>query len=215
MPKRLPDVKTIVTRQEVLEALWGAWIAYFNAVPKKESIWVLMSQWALESGWGNFCHCYNLGNVKSRPGDGRNYCFFECDEVLGRKSAERYRAKDPGLVKIKSYQGNMAVVQFYPDHPVARFRAFESLHGGAADYLALLAKRFHMSWPAVAAGDPAQFAHLLKLQGYYTASESRYTKTLTGVFEMIAKDGKLDYESLPIMTRGERQAVLDRLVFSV
>jgi hypothetical protein len=206
MVERLPDKKTQVSRQAVLEALWKAWMVYFNAVPKKESIWVLMSQWALETGWGRSMHCFNMGNAKSRKGDGYNYTYFKCNEIFRTKSAERYQARDPEHAKITSYRDDgTAIIWFYPDHPACRFRAFRTIHEGAYDYLSMLVKRFHMAWPAVVEGSPAKFAHLLKVQGYYTADEREYTDTLTKVYHMIAEDSRLRYGSLPFMTEDEKR----------
>lgn len=210
MPQRLPDQKTPVSRQAVLEALWKAWMGFFNSVPKRESIWVLMAQWALETGWGKSMHCYNMGNVKSREGDGFDYTYFACNEILLKASAERYQRNSPQTAKITSYRADgTAIIWFYPDHPGCRFRAFNSLREGAADHLALIFKRFSRAWPAVAEGDPSKFAHLLKLQGYYTADEASYTRTLTSVYSMIAQDTRLQYEDLPTMTDSEKEAVMN------
>lgn len=208
MAQRLPDQKTPVSRQAVLEALWKAWMAYFNSAPKRESIWVLMSQWALETGWGASCHCYNLGNVKSREGDGFDYTYFACNEILPKATALRYQNNTPDTAKITSVRSDgTAIIWFHPDHPGCRFRAFKTLQEGAADHLALLFKRFHKAWPAVAEGDPAKFSHMLKMQGYYTADLASYTKTLTSVFNMIAGDKRLKYDDLPVMTEDEKQSI--------
>jgi hypothetical protein len=209
MAQRLPDQKTPVTRQEVLEALWGAWAVYFNAIPKKESIWVLMSQWALETGWSSSMHCYNLGNVKSRDGDGYDYTYFACNEILPKASAEKLQAKDPKRAKITSYRSDgTAIIWFYPDHPGCRFRAFSTLQEGALDHLVILVKKFDKAWSAVAEGDPAKFAHLLKVQGYYTADETSYSKALTSIFRGLAKDTTLNYSDLPTLTGEEKERIL-------
>lgn len=207
MTERLPDQITPATRQEVLEALWKSWIVYFNSIPKKESIWVLMSQWALESGWGRSCHCYNLGNVKSREGDGYDYTYFACNEILPKASAEKLQAKDPKRAKITSYRSDgTAIIWFYPDHPGCRFRAFRTLQEGALDHLVILVKKFDKAWSAVAEGDPAKFAHLLKVQSYYTADEYSYTASLVGCFQSLAK-ANLDYSVLPVLTRGVQDRI--------
>ena len=57
---------------------------------------------------------------------------------------------------------------------------------GARDYLDELQRRFAKSWGAVLAGDPAAFSHALRLQGYYTAPEASYTKTLLALFRELA-----------------------------
>jgi len=60
MAKELPDKKTPAPKEEVIKALWQAWEDYFGETPKRESIWILTSQWALETGWGKSMHCFNL-----------------------------------------------------------------------------------------------------------------------------------------------------------
>jgi hypothetical protein len=81
----------------------------------------------------------------------------------------------------------MASVWIDPEHPWCRFRAFHSLLEGAIDYVKLLNKRFQKSWPAIIAGDPALFAHLLKVQRYYTADESVYVASVKSCFNEWAK----------------------------
>ena len=188
MPNELTAQKTTATREEVIRSLYEAWIHLFGEVPKKESIWVLASQWCLETGNGKSMWCYNLGNVKSKDGDGHDYCYFACNEILKKSVADAYAAKDPSTAKVTQYRADgTAIIWFYPKHPGCRFRAFNSLVDGCIDYIGLLNKRFTNAWPAVCAGDPAQFSHMLRTQGYYTADESAYTKTLTSVFGTISR----------------------------
>jgi hypothetical protein len=141
-----------------LGALQVAWKNQFGSAAQPSSLLVLLAQWALETGRGRSMHCYNLGNVKS-AGTSGDWCFFRCDEIINDK-----------------------VVWFEPDAAGCCFRAFADLNAGAADYLKTLNSRFQRSWPAVLSGDPAAFAHLLKLQGYYTANEAQYTHTLVALF---------------------------------
>lgn len=193
MPNELIAKTTPVSKEEVLKALYDAWIHLFGVTPKKESVWVLASQWALETGYGKSMWCYNLGNVKSTEGDGHDYCYFACNEILKTAVADAIAAKNPGIAKVTKYRDNgTAIIWFYPKHPGCRFRAFNTLLEGCIDYIGLLNKRFSKSWPAVLAGDPAQFSHLLRVQGYYTADEASYTSTMKSVFGTISKL-KVDY----------------------
>ncbi len=197
MATELPDLKTVASKEEVLRALWEAWLHCFGVPPKKESIWILLAQTALETGWMASCHNWNLGNVKSREGDGFDYCFFACNEILKKAAAEAYVAKSPQTAKITTYRKDgTCIIWFYPKHPACRFRAFHTLLEGCIDHISLVHKRFARSWPAVLAGDPAQYAHALKLQGYYTADEASYKKTLVSVFGTVSRL-KVDYSSLP------------------
>lgn len=188
MADRLVDVKTPATKEEIFVALWAAWIQLFNEVPKRESILILMSQWALETGWGRYMHCFNFGNVKSYEGDSYDYCYFACNEILKKAVAEKYVANNPATAKITQYRNDgTAIIWFYPDHSGCRFRAFHTILEGALDHISIVSKRFAKSWPAVLAGDPKQYSHMLRQQGYYTADESTYTATLTSVFNGLKK----------------------------
>lgn len=197
MAQELTAEKTVVPREEVLRALWGAWLACFGEVPKKESIWILLSQWALETGWGKSMWNFNLGNVKSRDGDGYDYCFFACNEIFKTSVAQSYQKNNPDTAKITANRADgTSIIWFYPKHPACRFRAFRTLLDGAVDHLSIVHKRFSRSWPAVLAGDPAQYSHMLRAQGYYTADEAQYTKTLVSVYNTIAHMA-FDYSTLP------------------
>lgn len=211
MASELPDKKTPVTKEQAVEALWKAWQGFFGSTPKKESIWVLASQWALETGWGRSMHNYNLGNVKARDGDGFDYQYFACNEILKRAEAEKLNEADPDHAKISTTRSDgTCIIWFYPNHPGCRFRAFNSLIAGATDYIALLAKRFDKAWPAVSAGDPALFSHMLRQQGYYTADEYSYTTSLVKCYNALARLA-FDYNSLPSMTEEERRR-LDQVI---
>ncbi|HWP06900.1 MAG TPA: peptidoglycan-binding protein [Polyangiaceae bacterium] len=155
---RVSDQLTPVTTAQVFDALGAAWRNAFAEEPKRASLLVLLSQWALETGRGKSMHCYNLGNIKSRQASG-DWCFFACNEILGGK-----------------------VRWFQPDEPECCFRAYPTLDAGAADYLTTLRERFQKAWPAVLAGDAAAFSHLLRESKYYTADEQQYTKTLQALF---------------------------------
>lgn len=190
MPTELPAQKTPVTKEDLLLVLWQAWCQIFGEEPKKESICVLGGQWALEVAWGKSMWGFNLGNVKSVEGDGHDYQFFGCGEELPLSVAQ-HAVHDSPLVKVvRTYMRGttqMASVWVEPKHPWCRFRAFHNLLEGAVDYVKLLNKRFQKSWPAVIAGDPVQFSHMLKVQRYYTADEAVYTKTLKSTFRTMMK----------------------------
>jgi len=215
MADRLPDQKTPSTKEELLEALWRAWLHLFGEPPKKESIWILMAQWALETGWGKYCHNYNLGNVKSSNGDGYDYTYFACNEILKTAQAQAYAAKSPDTAKITVYRKDgTAIIWFYPDHPGCRFRAFHTLLEGATDHISIVHKRFSKAWPAVIAGNPAQYSHMLRQQGYYTADESSYTKTLVSVYNTI-KAVKFDYDSLPVVNEEQSERIMNLVALTM
>lgn len=220
MPVEIPNKLTPVSKQDMIEAMWRGWMAFFNSIPpKRECVWVLIAQWGLETGFGQFCHNYNLGNVKSSDGDGYDYQFFGCGEEITLAQANQWIAKDPGLVKIqRTYTSDkgiqMASVWVEPKHWASRFRAFNTLLEGTVDYIAILARRFSKAWPSVLAGDPAAFSHAIKMQGYYTDNEAHYTKTLMATFKDASKV-PFDYDSLPVLTDTEKERISNLVSLTV
>lgn len=184
--------KTPASPAEIYEALRAVWVERLGSEPKRESLLVLLAQWAFETGRGKSMWNWNMGNQKGRPGgsDGRSWTFFACNEILSASAADRLVAsakpridgKGPDAVVTKSLVNGLKEVWFYPNNSVCCFRAYDTLRDGAFDYFDLLRKRFASAWPAVEAGDPAQFSHLLKKANYYTADESHYTRSLVSIF---------------------------------
>jgi hypothetical protein len=188
MADRLVAEKTTATVQEIFTALWRAWLQIFGTPPKVESILVLLAQAIFETGWFSKMRCWNFGNVKSTSTDGFDYCYFACNEVLTKAQAESYVKKNPDTAKItKVREDGRVVIWFYPDHPGCRFRAFHTIFEGALDHLTLVNKKFSRSWPAVLSGDPHQYTHMLKLQGYFTGDEEIYASSLVSIFHDLVK----------------------------
>ena len=161
MSEEILDKFTPCVSSQMLHALAFAWERLFNEIPSKESLCILLSQWAHETGRGKYCHNWNVGNYKHVEGDGRDYSYFICNEVIKGKEVW--------------YHPNVE-----SERPYCCFRAYKTIEAGVVDYMASLNKRFKKAWPAVLAGDPADFAHQLKLQGYYTSSEDDYIDKDTG-----------------------------------
>lgn len=216
---RLTPLRTPATASEMFEALKSAWsFAFPEEIPKRESLLVLLAQWAIETGRGKSMWNYNIGNIKSVEGDGHDYVFRACDEHLPIARAKEMVAYGAGLVKIawEHPDQGLAAVIISPDHPGCRFRAFGSLAEGAVDYLLFLHRRFSSSWIAVEAGDPGLFAHLLKVHGYYTGPEDNghgggYAPNLRYLFREFSHLGnsEIDLETLVGV-----QAALDRLGYA-
>ena len=198
MPIELVAVKTPITKEQAIQALWQGWFKYFGAnPPKKECLWVLAAQWALETGWGKDMWGFNFGNAKSVDGDGHDYQYFACDEILSIATANKYLANAaPGTVVVRpDATAGLVDVWFYPKHPGCRFRAFTDATTGAADYVKMVATRFVRAWPFVDAGDPRGFVHALKMQGYFTADETQYTNGLVGCYK-VASQANINYAGL-------------------
>lgn len=220
MSIELQDKMTPVTNKELIEALWYGWLHLFGTPPKKEAIWILMSQWALETGWGKSMHNYNLGNAKSRDGDGFDYSYFTCGEIVPTKYGEQLQSASPQTVKIKAYRQNgTCIIYFYPKHPGCRFRAFSNLQEGTIDHIGLVYKRFNKSWPALLTGNPDLYAIALKSQGYYTADV--HTPQGTGYADVLIKiyhtvsEIEFDYDSLSPLTEEARQQLSNMVLLTI
>jgi hypothetical protein len=194
MPKRLTAVRTPCTPETMFDAMGRSWVTSFKVQPSKPSLIITLCQWVLETGWGKSCWDWNIGNFRSRDGDGRDWCLYECDERLKPAEANAYIAKvgtrldGSGLPDAKITSRNKdgtITVYFWPDNPMCRFRAFSSMDSGVLDYLTSLNKRFYKAWPSVISGDPDQFIHQLKLQRYFTADEETYRKTFHSLFNQL------------------------------
>ena len=206
----IPNQLTPVTQEQLIGALWKAWQGYFGTTPKRESLWVLVSQIVLETGL-RYTHNFNLGNVKSHEGDGYNYQFFGCGEELLLATANAWKAKDPTLVTIKRIYtaggAQMASVWVAAPHWASRFRAFHDLVEGATDHVGLMVKRFNLAWGGVERGDPALFGHLLKQQHYFTADEGIYVQGLMNTYKALAKM-PFDYDALASeLTEAEKERI--------
>jgi len=221
---RLEAVRTPCTPEKMFYALGYAWVQLFDEQPKEGSLLCLLSQWALEGDWGKSTWCRNIGNFKSREGDGRDWCMYECDERLDPATAQKYvegaqpRADASGKPNAayrflnedgspKANKDGTVTVYFWPDHPVTRFRAYSTLQDGAHDYVESLFNRFSKAWPAIIAGDPDQFVHQLKVQGYFTADEATYTKTVHSLFNSF-KGKKFSMADLPIMSEAHADQIM-------
>jgi hypothetical protein len=202
----------------MFDALGRAWVTRFGVdrQPTKPALVILLCQWVLETGWGKSCWDWNIGNFRSRDGDGRDWCLYECDERLSPKQANAYMAKvgvrldGSGLpdAKIKSHNKDGTItVYFWPDNPMCRFRAFSAMEEGVMDYLVSLNKRFHKAWPSVVAGDPDKFVYKLKEQNYFTADTETYRKGVSALFrQLMAKNFEMKVFE-PIIPEVEKEEV--------
>lgn len=158
MGKLIEDKIKQISEGEAAYALREGWNKLYGDYPSVDSLALLWSQWALETGRGKAIHCYNFGNIK-RSSD-EDYCMYRCNEILNGK-----------------------VEWFDPPHKQTWFRAYPSAVEGALDYIKFLSQRqrYQKAWAAIQAGDPALFGHELKVAGYYTANEAQYTKNIVSL----------------------------------
>lgn len=174
MPATLvPAVKTVYTQSQLITGFIEGWKDLFNELPKKESIGVIYAQNALETGstasmWQN-----NIGNVKfvasKNPDDDNGKTYMMLSNVWEIINGQK--------------------VIFQPPNPATWFMAFPTLKDGIMFHLDFLKNhRYKSAWSAIEAGDPAQFAHLLKVQRYYTAPEADYVKAMNIYFKKFMAD---------------------------
>lgn len=185
MPAKLvTTVRTTYTQSQMIKAFVEAWKDLYGVVPKKESIGVIWAQNALETGLTKAMWNNNIGNIKyvanASDTEDIQYCMLaNVWEIINGKK-----------------------VIFQPPHPATWFRSFDSLEAGVVHHFNFLKnKRYKQAWTAVEAGDPALFAHLLKIAGYYTAPESAYVKSMNYYFNqyMAGKDYENAVKSLAII----------------
>ncbi len=164
MSKELTAIKTKVTHQDMLFSLGYAWVQLFNEQPSLESLKLILSHGALETGNFQSMWCYNIGNIKSYDGDGRNYCFYTCNELVSLQQAKAMVAsadKDGGPAKITSYRPDgKCWIYFYASNKYCRFRAFETLNQGCIDHLSFLKFRYKPAtgiWKAIEEGNVSKF----------------------------------------------------------
>lgn len=149
--------KTPLTEYEAAYALREAWKKLYSSYPANNQLALLWAQSCLECGRWKSMHLYNFGNLKPGKNYPDYYQMFRCSEILNGKE-----------------------VFFDPPHEQTWFRAYKTMVDGAIDYIEFVSKRprYLKAWEALKTGDPAKFSHELKVAGYYTASEKKYTDAL-------------------------------------
>ena len=171
--KLVPTIKTVYDSKQMIKGFIEGWKLAFEIMPKKEQIAVLWAQWSLETGGGQSCFNNNLGNVK-----------FVASNNPDTDTGKQYMM----LANVWEISGGKKII-FQPPHTATWFRSFDTLGEGVSYHLGFLRnKRYKTAWTAVEAGNPAAFAHLLRLAGYYTAPESDYTRLMNNYFNKFMKE---------------------------
>lgn len=173
----VPVINTECSEKDRIKGLILGWIKSFKEMPKKESIGVLIAQNNIETGGSTHMYNWNLGNVKyvpsKNPDDDNDIKYMMLNNVWEIINGKK--------------------IIFQPPHQATWFRAFDTLEDGIGFHLNFLKnKRYKNSWSAIEAGDPAQFAHLLKVAGYYTAPEADYVKGMNFHFNKFMKDNTFE-----------------------
>jgi hypothetical protein len=174
--KLVPTIKTTYTQSQLIEGFILGWLKQWGEVPSKMTIGVLYAQNALETGGTTAMWNNNIGNVKYVPRDGDDDWYYMM------------------LANVWEIVNGKKVI-FQPPHAATWFRAFPTLSDGVAHHFDFLKNyRYKKAWGAVEAGNPAAFAHLLKVAGYYTAPEADYIRLMNYYFNKFMQD--ITYEKV-------------------
>jgi hypothetical protein len=168
----VPTVKTTCTQPQLIQGFIEGWFQLFNEFPQKASIGVLIAQHNLETGTGLDCWNWNISNVKyaTSAGNVEYMMLANTWEII-----------------------NGQKVMFQPPSPVTWFRSFRTLTSGIMFQMNFLrSNRYQAAWAAVDSGSIPQFAHLLKVAGYYSASETDYANALNYYFNKFMADPTFD-----------------------
>ena len=150
------------------------------------------------------CHNFAIGNRKSADGDGLDYQYYACNEILDTPHAEKLSAADPKHVVITERRsGGKCVVWFYPKHRGCRFAAFESLAEACMHHLSFLMRRDKV-WSALVHADPVKYCSELESVRYYTADKEDYTKTVVDCFCDVQRR-RFDFSALPVLGEHEKE----------
>jgi hypothetical protein len=164
-----------LSEAEAAFSLREAWKKVYGGYPKDASIALLWAQSALETGRWKAIRNYNFGNIKYSSGT--PFTMFRCNELLWDNKKKK-----------------MVIEWFNPPHRQTWFRAYKTAIDGAEDYIRFVSqkKRYRKAWAQVIAGDPVAYSHELKIAGYYTASEKKYTKGVVSLTnEFLRRKAKL------------------------
>src|ERR1700722_2854213 len=193
MGSQLAAHKTPCTAQQLVDALVALWPSELGGSPSLETVCVLASQWALETGNGSSMVCFNIGNEKCPNPAAFDYCHFTTweDGIPAARAramvAADSRCTAKGTWPATDAPGSVLSVSFHPDHPACRFRAFGSLKEGAQVYLRGMWSHWTAAWPFACKGDPEGFAAGLRQQGYYTAPVATYAADMRHYFDIFMK----------------------------
>ena len=190
MGKQFAATKTPTTPQAMADAIWRVWPGELGGRPSLANVCILLGQWALETADGTSMVAFNVGNAKCADPTDQDYCYFTTwEEGIPAATARAMVANDSRCTPYGTWIDDATVlsVEFHPDHPTCRFRAFATLDDGAQNYLRGMWQRWTDAWPYVCREDPEGFAAALKEQGYYTGPESAYATNVRHYFDQFMK----------------------------
>lgn len=181
MGKEVPKTNTPVSDEQMAKAIVNVWHRLFGADPSKEQVYMIMAQNAIETGRDRkSMHNFNVGNI-----------------IVGTTDHDYFLGGD-WMYADKSETTKKKITQ--------KFRAYNTLEEGVADYLNLLSKskRYATSWQHILHPDVRAYSKALHDAGYYGAKEEEYTKGLLSQFNSFNKGNS--YSSAMSGNREEKQS---------
>ncbi|GEM_PF-1530120 len=191
-PNEVLAQKTKPTPREVVKMLLETWSEL-----KENGARTLTAQFMHETGNGNHCYNWNLGNVKGKEKYPHHY-LKNVWEIKSREVAKKDVSEGNGLAKIadaelKKKKGwtcpaGKEVVVYQPDHKEAMWHSYTSLQDGAEQWInhhKRTQTKNHKYITRLNEGDCSAVAKILKETGYYTADESDYANGMTKIKKRI------------------------------
>ena len=179
-PNERVTTRTIAALSDMVKVLPQAWTSLTQNGAR-----LLTAQHMVETGSQN-CWNWNLGNIKAPTADVPHMYLMGVWECI--KSVNAASEVQKGHAHLATEQekarhswwrcaADSTLVVYEPPHSMCRFRAYASLTEGIPGWLShhqRYANIYADYLKAINAGDTAEVAHYMKLQGYYTAKEEDY-----------------------------------------
>lgn len=153
----------------------------------KAAAGVLYAQFAGETGRGQHCYGWNLGNVKWSKGCGWPYHVLQgvWEGVTPERAAQLIAtgqwAPDPNPDHARAVGPGKISIIATPENPASWFRSYPDLTTGMSVFVAAKrnpTSRYASAWPFLVAGDCDGYARELGRRGYYTASPDAYSRAM-------------------------------------
>lgn len=155
--REIPKAATPLSEDDLRRVLLDGHKIAFGHEPTPERLACAWAQCALEHARGRAVFNNNIGNVSAFGGWPGHHYVIPCQERV---------SKNPDRWELKRM----------------RFRAHATPQEGAADYWRLLEKRYASALALFDAGNPRGAALELGRLNYYTAHESTYAASMTGLY---------------------------------
>lgn len=176
----LPPVLTPVSPEDAARAIRAA-LRKIVVNPLSEAVAVFHAHQALETWHYKSCWDFGVGNVKASSQYAGFFTCIKLNEVLNGHTIwfapEGELAGKDGPLVAKP----MAV----PDgHPQTRMRAYKSLEAAEVDKLTrfLTEPRWRAALECALRGDAAGYVRAIKAQGYFTAAEGPYERSVVSLY---------------------------------